>query len=309
VLPFVFIDESGLGPFHVYGVAVALGFFAWDWAVMRQGVRRGHDRQELRALTVWALGMGTFFAWWIDAVFYRPAAQPLASSLLSMQGFSSVGGIVGATVGALLWRHVRIGRTGSKLGVSRRPQPLPLLPAADVIVSTWPLGWAFGRLGCALIHDHIGARVAPGTLGSLFAVGVPRDADDGIHRAFGPLHVVTGGSDVRLDLGLIEFVVLTVIAIGFAFSWKREVRVGTFTIAGCLAYGPIRFVLDFAREHEGPTADLRHFGLTFAQYFSLAIILLAAVLLAKRRLTRGIVPTPDVAVEHRPADETRTAIP
>ena len=208
MLPFVYVDESKLGPLHAYGVAVALGFFAWDWAVMRQAVRRGLDRADFRALTVWVLGMGTFFAWWIDAVFYHPPGRSVVSTLFSFQGFSSVGGIVGATVGGLVWRRVWIGREDGKLRARLRARPEPMLPPAEVIVSTWPLGWAFGRLGCALIHDHVGVKVAPGTLGSLLAVGFPRGPEDGVHHTFGPIHVVTGGSDVRFDLGLLEMFLL-----------------------------------------------------------------------------------------------------
>jgi phosphatidylglycerol---prolipoprotein diacylglyceryl transferase len=298
VLPFVFIDESKLGPFHVYGVACMLGFFAWDWAVMRQATRRGLDRHDFRALTIWVLATGAFFAWWIDAVFYHPPGRSVVSTLFAFQGFSSVGGIVGATVGGLAWRALWIGKKDGKLRIVRREAPMAMLPVADVIVSTWPIGWAFGRLGCALIHDHVGVRVAPGTIGSLFAVGFPRGPDDGVHHALGPIHVITGGSEVRFDLGLLEFLVLAAIAIGFALTWKRDLRLGTRTIAGCLAYGPVRFGLDFLREHDGPTADLRHAGLTFAQYFSVAIVVLAFVLLARRG--RDIVPAL--------ADEARTAL-
>jgi hypothetical protein len=43
VLPFVFLDESKLGPFHAFGLCIALGFFVWDWAVMRLAARRGLD--------------------------------------------------------------------------------------------------------------------------------------------------------------------------------------------------------------------------------------------------------------------------
>ena len=60
-------------------------------------------------------------------------------------------------------------------------------------------------------------------------------------------------------------------------------RLGTYTIVGSLVYGPIRFLLDFLRPEDGPTGDLRHGGLTFAQYFCIAIVALALTLIVKRR--------------------------
>ncbi len=283
MLPFVFVDESKLGPFHAFGVCIALGFFAWDWAVMRQAARRGLDRKDFRACTIWIVTVGIFVAWVSDAVFYHPADRSVGSTLFSLQGFSSMGGICGAVLGALVWRWVWIGREGGALRVRRRERPAPLLSASDVIVSTWPIGFGLGRLGCALIHDHVGVGVAPGTLGSLFAVGFPRAPSDGLDHAFGPLHVVTGGSDVRFDLGLLESAVLLAIALVFASTWRRRLRPGTYSVAGALLYGPVRFLLDFLRPEEGPTGDLRHGGLTFAQYFSLVVIVLALAFLAKRR--------------------------
>lgn len=283
MLPFVFLDESELGPFHPYGIACALGFFAWDWAVMRQAVRRGFDRADFRVCTLWVLVSGTFFAWLVDAVFYHPPGRSVVSTLFAFQGFSSTGAIVGAVIGGVLWRHLFIRKEEGRWRVSRRTSGVSLLGATEVVVSTWPVAWAFGRLGCALIHDHPGITVPKGTLSSLFAVAWPLGPEDGTHHVLGPLHVVTGGSQARFDLGLLEFFLLAAIAIGFSRMWNKEVKLGTFTILGALVYGPIRFVLDFLREHDGPGGDLRHGGLTFAQYWSLAVIAIALVLLAKRR--------------------------
>jgi phosphatidylglycerol:prolipoprotein diacylglycerol transferase len=283
VLPFVFLDESKLGPFHAYGVCCALGFFLWDWAVMKQAVRKGYDRGDFRALTIWVLATGTLFAWLVDAVFYHPPGRSVASSLLSFQGFSSTGGLLGATVGGLVWTRVAIAKKEGKLRVFVRDKPHARLPVADVIVSTWPLAWACGRLGCALIHDHPGITVAKGSLASLFALAWPRGPEDGVHHVLGALHVVTGGSDARFDLGLLECALLAAIALGFALFWKRDLRTGTYTIIGSLVYAPTRFALDFLRMEDGPGGDLRHAGLTFAQYFCLALIALGLTLLALRR--------------------------
>jgi phosphatidylglycerol---prolipoprotein diacylglyceryl transferase len=290
VLPFVFLDESKLGPFHPYGLACMLGFFFWDWAVMRLAVRRGFDRADFRVCVIWVFAMGCLFAWLIDAIFYQPPGKTVIGTLFSLQGFSSTGAIVGATIGGLVWTRVHIRKEEGRWKIGRREKPIPMLSPTEVVVATWPAAWAFGRLGCALIHDHPGVTVAKGTLGSLFAVAWPLGPDDGTHHILGPLHVVTGGSTARFDLGLLECFVLTCLAIYFATTWKKDWKPGSYTIVAGLFYGPIRFCLDFLRPSEGPGGDLRHAGLTFAQYWSLAVIGIALYLLAKRRREAAAEP-------------------
>ena len=294
MLPFVFLDESKLGPFHPYGLMCALGFFLWDWAVMRLAERRGFARPDFRACVVWVFAMGCFFAWWIDAVFYHPAGRSVVNTLFAFQGFSSTGAIVGATVGGLVWSRVFVGKgPDGRWKIARREKPIGMLLPTEVVVATWPIGWACGRLGCALIHDHPGVVVAKGTLGSLFAVAWPLGPDDGTHHVLGALHVVTGGSSARFDLGLLEFIILAGIAIYFATTWNKNWKLGSYTIVGGLIYGPLRFGLDFLRDQEGSGGDLRHGGLTFAQYWSLAVIGIALYLYAKRRREAAATPAAD----------------
>lgn len=280
MLPLVTLDAAKIAPLQPYGACCALGFFVGDWFLMKLAMRRGFDRADFRVLTILLGVLGWLFAWGVDVVFYDPAIS--GGSRFTMQGFSSTGAIVGATIGALLWS-----RFDFRKGLTRREAPLPFLPISEVVLAVWPIAFAFGRLGCSLIHDHVGKAVWPGTIGSLFAVGFPREAGDGVHRMFGPFHVITGGSDLRYDLGLLEFIVLAALAIGFARMWHKDVKMGTYTIVSCLVYGPIRFVLDFLRAGVGPTGEVRHGGLTFAQYWSLGVIALGiAVLMWRNRTTQ-----------------------
>lgn len=295
MLPFVFVDESKLGPFHPFGIMCALGFFLWDWAVMRQAVKKGYDRADFRVMTLWLLGMGTLFSWLVDGIFYHPAERSIPQELFSLQGWSATGGFIGATVGGLLWTRLWVGRDEGKLRARVRKTPLPALPLSEVIVSTWPLAFAVGRVGCALIHDHPGKTVAKGTLASVFALAWPRGPEDGVDHVLGPLHLVTGGADARFDLGVLEALLIGVIAIAFVFMWRREQRPGTYTMVGCLGYGAARFVLDFLRMEDGPAGDLRHAGLTFAQYWSLGVVGIGiALLLLRFRRSARRAPTPQV---------------
>lgn len=272
------LDASKIAPLQPYGACCALGFFVGDYFLMKLAVRRGFDRADFRVLVILLGVLGWLFAWGVNVAFYEPSVS--GGSRFTLSGFSSTGAIVGATVGAILWS-----RFDFRGGLVRRTTPLPFLPISEVVLAVWPIAFAFGRLGCSLIHDHVGKAVWPGTLGSLFAVGFPREVDDGIHHTFGPFHVITGGSDLRYDLGLLELVVLVALSIGFAMRWHKNVKMGTYTVVSCLVYGPIRFVLDFLRAEEGPTSEVRHGGLTFAQYWSLGVVAIGLIVLMWRSRT------------------------
>jgi phosphatidylglycerol:prolipoprotein diacylglycerol transferase len=287
VLPFVFADETKLGPFHAFGVCCAIGFFLWDWAFMKRGTEKGYARGDVRALSVWLLVVGTFVAWLVDSVFYDAASRGITNTVSRFQGFSATGGFVGATLGTIAWRYVFVGRENGKLVVHLRKTPHAILPAADLIVSTWALAAMCGRLGCALIHDHPGITVAHGTFSSLFTVAWPTGPEDGLHHVLGPLHLVTGGSDARFDLGLLEFFFFATLSIGFVATWKRDVKLGTYTIAATISYGAFRLLLDFLRMD-----DVRHGGLTFAQYWGLAMIAVGVALAVRRSMRERSAEAP-----------------
>lgn len=287
MIPFVGIDDSKIAPFHPYGICVALGFFVGDWAVMRFAVKRGYDRADWRILIVFMGVFGWLFAWAVDFVFYHPD-HSLSQGLSILQGFSSTGAIVGAFLSSLVW--MRYDFRGWK--IKKREKPMALLPASEVVQAVWPAMFAFGRLGCSLIHDHVGAAAVPGTLGSLFAIAFPRGEGDGVDHVLGPIHVITGGSDLRYDLGLLELLILLPLAVGFATTWNKpnKVKMGTYTILSCLVYGPLRFVLDFLRPEDGPSGEARQGGLTFAQYFSIVVVIVGVVLLVRQRRAARIEP-------------------
>jgi phosphatidylglycerol:prolipoprotein diacylglycerol transferase len=283
MLPFVFIDGSMLGPFNAFGLCCAIGFFAWNAVAMRRVRTLGYDTSKFNQLLAWMIGVGLPMAWLVDVVFYGDNGALALNG--GLRGFSSTGGLLGATLGALLWSRVDVSRSGIRL----RPTALPLLPFSDIVVSTNPVAWAFGRLGCALIHDHPGI-----VLHSPFAVAWPVDENDGTHHVFGPIHVVWG-SVPRFDMGLIECVLLFVLAAAFAVSFRWRPREGTYTAAGCIAYPLLRFGLDFLR----PAEEMRHGALTFAQWWCIGTFALGVWL--ARRVWRGRIVARDAKALSAPA--------
>lgn len=113
---------------------------------------------------------------------------------------------------------------------------------SDAVAFGLPFGKWIGRLGCFFIHDH------PGTATD-FVLGV--QYPDGV---------------TRHDLGL--YLSINALLLAAVMLWlSRKVRpVGTYIVVFAMWYGATRFSLDFLR-----IIDVRYFGLTPGQYFSILL--------------------------------------
>jgi len=248
----VFNDPHHPPSIKPFGTLVAFGVYLGSVLAMRHGKQRGIPEQKLSEFIFWVVGLGFVGGHMLDAVFYHPQhllKDPLYLFML-WDGLSSYGGFIGAVLGALAWR------------ASRRQRVLPM---CEVINSAFPLAWVFGRMGCASVHDH------PGHLSEAwFALRWPMDHGAG-----------------RLDLGFMEMVLTIPLAVAFLVLWRRKpVRpLGFYTGWMCVAYAPVRFVLDFFREREGDTAlaggDPRYGGLTPAQWACFGLLALGLWFLRK----------------------------
>jgi len=120
---------------------------------------------------------------------------------------------------------------------------------SDVLVFGLPFGKIFGRIGCFLIHDH------PGTLTD-FVLGVKYS-----------------DTEVRHDLGL--YLAITAFFLSLLFMWlaRKDRSMGTYIVVFALWYGVARFCLDFLR-----VVDVRYFGLTPGQYFSLVLVIFGSAM-------------------------------
>ncbi len=290
MFPFVTVDTLHLGPIplHAWGLVGAFGFFLWDWVATWQARRLGYDLREMRALQIWGCLSAAIFAHVLDVLFYAPEEllrRPWLIFLL-FERVSSMGGFIGCAIGGVLWKFYRWERAGLRIRLVRRAAPLPLLPFADVIVSALPLGMTFGRAACAIAHDHPGISAPPT---ELFAVAFPTGPDDGLTAIYGPIRVFHGSAP-RYDLGLLECLYLAVVAIVIGVYWLRPRRppIGMFAGAVCIAYGVVRFGLDFLRAPEDQAGDRRLGSLTFAQWSCFAMVGLGvAIVLQSRFIARS----------------------
>lgn len=133
----------------------------------------------------------------------------------------------------------------------------PLIPWVGMGFETTAFVWAIGRLGCALNHEHLGGT-------TVF-----------------PLAIRFADGSVRHDLGFYEFLFLAVFVTPYVWRQRRAVADPWRSVVAIgIRYGVFRFLLDFMR------FEPRYFGLTFAQYFCLALLLLAAAAMHGRERWR-----------------------
>ncbi|HTU61202.1 MAG TPA: prolipoprotein diacylglyceryl transferase family protein, partial [Polyangiales bacterium] len=119
--------------------------------------------------------------------------------------------------------------------------------------------WFFARMGCFCVHDHPG-------LPSDFALAVADWNGSGI---------------ARHDLGLYEASWCVPVALWFWHSQRTQPRAGYYLGLISVAYGPVRFALDFLRTDAAHGGDLRYAGLTPAQYLSAALAVFGIIFLRR----------------------------
>jgi phosphatidylglycerol:prolipoprotein diacylglycerol transferase len=242
VLPYFELHEIPIGDGRsvaAFGVLVALGVACGILFAQRRARVLGISESGINVAMAWALVSGFAGSHLVVLATEPDAFAHGAWSVLEFwSGMSSFGGFFGALVGLAI--HFR--RRGD------------WRVEADVLVQALVVGWVFGRLGCALVHDHVGTL-------STFPLAV-RFPD-------GPRH----------DLGLYELLYTVLVLLPAIVILNRRPRPpGTTIWVIALLYAPARFLGDFLRHTDLPTPDARYLGLTPAQYACLALATIGIVL-------------------------------
>src|SRR5215467_6695724 len=240
LLPYVELPDLHLFglTIHPFGVFAAIGVYVGAVLTVRGGRVYGlGDTKSLSEVFTWALLGGLLGAHLLHVLGYHPELLRTDGPLVLLKvwdGVSSMGGVLGGMAGIAIY----FWRKG-----------LRIRPYWDAIALGTAPGWAIARLGCAAVHDHPGVKSQ-----AWFAVAFPD----------GP----------RLDMGLIDFVVLAVLtAVLYLLARKRRPE-GTLMGVLAIGYSVARFFLDFLRARDLPFVDGRILGLTPAQW--IAPVLLAA---------------------------------
>lgn len=262
---------ANIGPINLFGILLAVGVLFGSWMGRKYCERNGLDEETLRWFGIRLIVWGFIGSFVLNTVFYEWSAFAKDPwDVTKKLGISSYGAAVagGAAFFFYTWQKK----------LDRRKW-------ADMAAWGAAGGWLFGRLGCALVHDH------PGVKSDFFlAVDFPAKKY--------PLEKVNEVITAH-DLGLYEFFLWCVIIVLLVLleRWKGR-RPGFLLGIMAVVYSPPRFLFEFLRPEE---TDPRYAGLTFAQWASIAAFILGLYLLFGPIKNRN-EPLPEaVASESRPA--------
>ncbi len=252
-IPYYHLPVWDLGPIPIdpWATLVCIGFVVGLEIARARGIRMGLSVRDVVDGIVVIAGAGFLVGHLVFVLAYYPERleeQGIRSLLEVWAGFSSYGGFLGAVLGTVVFYKL----------VRKRP----FWPHADAVMFGFPFGWVFGRMGCAVVHDHIGRPTD-----FFLAVDFPE---------LGP----------RFELGLYEAAWTLVIAVAFWWLGRRNRQPGFFVVTWCLMYAPVRFGLDFLRATDLKGSDPHYFGLTPGQWGSLAMLAAGLAVLTWMRTVR-----------------------
>jgi phosphatidylglycerol:prolipoprotein diacylglycerol transferase len=247
VIPWFELPSLSLGPLTIqsFGVLSALGILA-AVSLAGKGARElGRDPQVIVDYSVAGVLAGIVAGHLVHLFAYHPEELSDPWRVLKIwEGLSSMGGLAGGIVAAVVWFRVK---------------RIRFRDYADAFALGVPPGWGVARLGCFSVHDHPGVRTD-----FFLAVRFP----DGT---------------LRHDLGFYEAIVLFAIGAVIWTLHRRGLLRDRLLAVLALLYGVARFFLDFLRATDVPYADARHYGLTFAQYTAFGLVAYAAWAFARLR--------------------------
>lgn len=236
-------------PVDPWATLVCLGILLGLELARARGMRMGFEPRDVVDGVVFTVLVGFLGAHIFTVLFYFPERlqkDGIWSLLKVWEGFSSTGGFLGGFVG--LWIFYRYLR------------PRDVLRFADLIAYGFPVGWLFGRIGCAVVHDHIGSPTT-------WPIGVN----------FPATHVASG---IRHELGLYEAVLTLPMVVLWFWLGRKDWPPGFFIGLFFAIYGPMRFGLDFLRNADLASSDARYAGLTPAQWAMIGMGLGGAAMVA-----------------------------
>ena len=294
-------------PLHPFGLLVATGVLLGTMLANRRARKRGLDLEQLNSFITWMLIGGFTGGHILDELLYDPhrVVENHISLLMLWAGLGSFPGFLGGVIGVVLWKFFDYRPTtpGGRSHFVRNKVVRPVLPFCDLILSVFPVAWVFGRAGCSSVHDHPGAVASAD---APFAVAYPSafpTATDGPggHISVGPITFIQGHFP-RYDLGLLELMFAFVLASALALTWRRRLATGTYIVVVCLAYAPVRFMMDFLRIRDVQGADPRYGGLTPAQWACVMLFAfgIATAAYVRQLRARGVDPA-DVFRARAPA--------
>lgn len=246
MLPYFHLSSFSLGPLsiQIWGLFVAMGFLIGLLIARAKAKKEGVKVEVIENFILWIVISSLIFSRVFYVLFGGELGVFLQKPWLILAvwqgGMMSTGGFFGAGLAILSFRALyNTGATAQKI--------------FDILSYSFIFGWLIGRVGCFLTHLHPG-RLTNSFLSVNFTEGT------------------------RLDMAILEILILLPLAIFFLIFSKKQHPTGFYTIWLLLWYGVTRFFLDFFRATDLPLSDTRYFYLTVAQWGSILIILIGLIM-------------------------------
>lgn len=252
------------GPITIYsfGVFMALAALSAAWVVHAELKRRGFD-PELASTIVFAAAIGGLIGariLFIVEEWQNFLVTPL-KYIFTGAGFTWYGGFFGG-VAAVSWVV--------------KKHKIPWLVAADIAAPALALAYGVGRIGCHVAGDGDWGTVTDVPWGVSYTHAIIGWVDPSTGVPYPP--------GTRVHPTPIYELIESVIAFGILWSLrKRGYAPGTMAWLYLILTGISRFVVEFWRIN-----PMLAFGLSEAQWVSLALIALGAFLLATRPVKVGL---------------------
>ncbi|HEU0033755.1 MAG TPA: prolipoprotein diacylglyceryl transferase family protein [Kofleriaceae bacterium] len=281
-IPFFQLGSLNVGiPIQAFGVIVATGVLIGAALLRRYAEWHGVADDHIRGLTGWITVTGFLGAHLFDVLAYQwDKLQDDPVLLVKVwDGISSYGGFIGGALGFAIyvwWKR------------------LPARLMADIALVGLLPAFSIGRIGCAVVSDHIGAFVDADKWYAPLAMEYPRNLNNEVVHQLVVKHPAAGEYLHAWNLGLLEFLYLVpvnALLLFLAFraskksgdTWIGRYPAGLIAVLTGLLYAPVRFFMDYLRPE---SSDPTHAGLTFAQWASL-LAFAAAIYLATKLVQSG----------------------
>lgn len=282
-IPFWHPDAINIGPLelHPFGILVATGVLTGVHIMGRWAERDGLDQRHVQGLVWYCVAIGFICAHVFDVLAYQPgklADDPLLLFKL-WQGISSYGGFLGGVIGYIVyvWRY-----------------KIPVGPYADACLVAFIPGFTFGRAGCTVAHDHIGAY----TEDFFLATEYTREAI--LRYGFGnPPGSLKPGLHHNLGFYELLFMLVLCLVLFLADRWRNRPHGFLAALMGTL-YAPVRFVMEYFRVNQ--EADPRYAGFTPAQWLSIVLFCVGVYVLIRLAKHGSRTPIAELIAERQGAD-------
>jgi len=253
MIPYFNFDKIVIGSIilYVWGAFLALAFLYALFFILRKAKKQGIDTEIIISSFSWLI-IGTvigarlgYILQFSDYYF----SEPIEILKIWHGGMCFHGGLFGLLIAAII--YAKFTKVGSKL----------FLQIADIAVLSAPISIAITRIGCSLINDHQGAKT------------------------FLPWGIIWPDGTIRHPVA--EYLIISALILYLILRFLRPklTKPGQLFIAFLFLYSISRFFLDFTRSTGTFLSDPRYWGLSTAQWLSLAIIL--GIIIKRRFLKKG----------------------